>query len=331
MEKKKVVIFGATGNTGVYVTDYLHSMMDSQEYEIVAIGHRKTNYFARYNIHYYSVDITDSSQFEQLPKDNIYAVVHLAAILPAAMKGYNPQEYIDVNITGTLNVLEYCRENNVDRIVFTKSVSDYYGYLKTTNFLKADMPTNLKYTGDHAIYAISKVTGVELIEHYHQQYGLKNFILRLPNIYLYSPEKYYYVNGEKTPISYKLMIDKAIAGETIELWGDPHKGRDIVYVKDFAQIIYKALISNLDGGEFNVGSGKLTNMEEQIHGMIDVFCPENKKSEIKYCPEKRDCVNYLMDIEKTKRLLGYEPQYDYLQYLEDYKKEMNSDRFNGLA
>lgn len=329
-KKKKVLIIGATGGTGIYMTEYLNNHLSNDEFEVIAVGRRQTKYFDRYGIKYYSVDITKADDFNVLPTQNIYAVVHLAAILPATMKGYEPQKYIDINITGTLNVLEYCRKVSADRILFTKSVSDYYGYLGEINFLKADMPKKLKYTGDHAVYAISKVTGVELIEHYHQTYGIKNFIFRLPNIYLYSPEKNYYVNGEIKPVSYRYMIDRAINGDPIELWGDPKKGRDVVYIKDFCQIIYKAILSNRNGGEYNVGSGKLTNMVEQIEGMIKVFSPENKKSEIIYCPEKRDCINYLMDIEKTKAELGYEPQYDYISYLEDYKKEMNSDRFKDF-
>ena len=84
-----------------------------------------------------------------------------------------------------------------------KSVSDLYGYLTGDDFLEADMPVKYKYTGDHTIYAISKVDAADIAEHYHQEYGIKNFILRLPNIYCFNPEKYYYVNGEKKLISYR--------------------------------------------------------------------------------------------------------------------------------
>ncbi|MBU9736575.1 NAD-dependent epimerase/dehydratase family protein [Diplocloster agilis] len=327
--KKRILIFGATGDTGIYVTEYFNNFLDENEYEVIPIGRRKTDYFKRYNLSYYSVDIEKAEDFDKLPTGNVYAIVHLAALLPARMKGYEPEKYIFTNILGTLNVLEYCKKVNADRILFTKSVSDYYGYLTGNDFFEADMPVKYKYTGDHTIYAISKCTAVELIEHYHQSFGIKNFIFRLPNIYSYSPEKYYYVNGKRLPISYRYMIDRAIAGEPIELWGDPKKGRDVVYVKDFAQILYRALLTDVEGGIFNVGSGKLTNMVEQITGIISVFC-DNKQSEIIYCPEKRDCINYLMDISKTKEVLGYEPKYNYINYLQDYKKEMESNRFEGF-
>lgn len=326
---KKVIVIGATGETGIYVTDYLNNNL-SDSYNVIPVGRRKTDYFKKFNMEYFSVDIQNKNDFDKLPQENVYAIVHLAAILPARMKEYQPEQFIQINTIGTLNVLEYARKVKADRIIFTKSVSDYYGYLGENNIFGADMPVKYKYTGDHTVYAISKCAAADIAEHYHQSYGIKPFVLRLPNIYCYNPEKSYYVDGIQKPISYRYMIDRAIKGEDIELWGDPSKGRDVVYVKDFAQIILKCILADVDGGIYNVGSGKLTNMVEQIEGMIKVFSPKDKPSKIVYCPEKRDCINYLMDITKTKEVLGYEPKYSYIDYLEDYKKEMNSNRFEGL-
>ena len=326
---KKILVFGATGETGLYVVDYLSTHLLG-DYSVCAIGRRKTNYFDRYGIDYYSVDIQNKEDFEILPKDDVYAIINLAAILPARMEKYEPEKYLEINTIGTFNVLEYSRKVSAKKFVFTKSVSDYYGYLTGNDVFAADLPVKYNYKGDHTIYAISKCAAADIAEHYHQSFGISTFILRLPNIYCYNPEKYYYVNGEKKPISYRYMIDRAIASKDIELWGNPEKGRDVVYVKDFAQIIYKVILSECDGGTFNVGSGKLTNMVDQIQGIIEVFSPKDNPSKIIYCPEKRDCINYLMDISKTKEILGYEPQYNYIDYLKDYKSEMNSDRFEGL-
>ena len=329
MCRKKILIFGSTGETGVYVTDFLNRKMKDQ-YEIIAIGRRKTDYFNERNISYFSVDITDPNDFKQLSQENVFAIVHLAAVLPARIGIKSPQKYFEINTIGTLNILEYAKTAGVDRILFMKSVSDYYGYLTGDDIFPANLPPKLKYTGDHTIYAISKCAADDVIEHYSQMYGIKKFTLRLPNIYCYHPDKYYYVDDKKVPISYRYMIDRAIQGKPIELWGDPKKGRDVVYVKDFAQIIWKALLSESMGGTFNVGSGKKTSMLEQIQGMIDVFSQKDNPSKIIYCPEKRDCINYLMDISKTEKELGYTPQYDYTGYLMDYKKEMLSNRFEGL-
>lgn len=327
---KKILVFGATGSTGVYLTDYLNSNVNSDEYEVIAVGRRKTSYFDKYAVKYYSVDVTDKRAFSVLPTEDIYAVVILAGILPARMKGYAPEVYIDVNIKGTLNIMEYLKNTTVNRVVYTISISDLHGYLPKNKEFLPDMPIKYKYGTDHTIYAITKTAATEIIKTYYHDFGIKYFILRLPNIYLYSPEKDYYVDGKLKKISYRYIIDRAINGEDIELWGNPEQKRDIVYVKDFCQFVYKTLFADSESGYFNVGADCMVSMREQIEGIIKVFSPKDNPSKVISCPEKRSCDDSHMNIDKARTILGYEPEYDYIKYLEDYKKEMNSDRFEGL-
>lgn len=326
---KKILVFGATGSTGVYLTDYLNSHIN-EDYEVVAVGRRKTDYFDRYGVKYYSVDVTDKDAFSVLPTEDIYAAVILSGILPARMKGYTPEAYVDVNIKGTLNIMEYLKNTGVDRVVYTISISDLHGHLPENKEFMPDMPIKFKYGTDHTIYAITKTAATEIIKTYYHDFGIKYYILRLPNIYLYSPEKDYYVDGELKKISYRYIIDRAINGESIELWGNPEQKRDIVYVKDFCQYIFKVLFADCESGYFNVGADFMVSMRDQIEGIIKVFSPKDNPSKIIPCPEKRSCDDSHMNIDKARKLLGYKPEYDYIAYLEDYKKEMNSDRFEGL-
>lgn len=114
---------------------------------------------------------------------------------------------------------------------------------------------------------MSKDFAVDLIENYHQMYGLKRFIFRLPTIYLYSPIDTYYVDGTNRKIGYRILIDKAAQGETIEVWGDPNRVKDMVYVKDFCQMLYKAVFADRTEGYYNVGTGVGTSALRQIEGM----------------------------------------------------------------
>ena len=98
--------------------------------------------------------------------------------------------------------------------------------------LKPDLPLKFSYSGDHAVYVISKSTAIELIRHYHEEYGLKKFVFRFPTIYSYSPYDYYYPNGVKTLRPVYRMIEQAKKGEPIELWGDPAYSKDMVHVYD---------------------------------------------------------------------------------------------------
>ncbi len=326
---KKIVIFGATGNTGVYLIDYLKQF--ATDYEIIAVGRRNDSKIEEFfGVKYFSVDISKAEDFEQLPKDDVYAVVHLAGVLPAYLQDNDSPLYINVNILGTMNILNYCKQTNADRILYAQSYADINSHLLEDKVLLPYMTRKINYTNDHATYIISKNAAVDLIEHYSQCYGIKRYILRLPNIYHYSPNKYYYVDGIQKVVSYRYIIDRAINSETIELWGDPTKERDIVYVKDFAQLVFKAIEANNEGGFYNVGTGVGTTFEDQIKGIISVFSPEDKKSEIVYCPDKSDAMEYIMNIDNGVEELGYTPKYDYIAYLEDYKKEMESGRLDAL-
>ena len=324
----RIVIFGATGTVGVYTA--LH--LKEQGHEVYAVGRRKSDngFFADYSIPYYSVDIVQKDSFSKLPHEGIDCVIHYAGAMPARMKGYNPQEYIDTIITGTLNVLEYTRMSGASKIVFTQSISDCFWMVKDATPIPADIVRKFPLNNDHSIYVIAKNAAVDLIEHYYYKYGLARFILRLPTIYLYHPNPYYYVNGEKQEMFYRQFIDKAIAGEPIDIWGDASKVKEIVYVKDFIQIVNCCVNATIDGGFYNVGEERCVSLDEQVKGIVDVFGREGKKSPIRYLPEMPDPSEFVFDISKTKNELGYQPSYDYRSSLVDMKKEMENNPFEKL-
>ena len=113
--------------------------------------------------------------------------------------------------------------------------------------------------------------------------------------------------------------------------GDPNKVRDIVYVKDCTQIIEKCISKkNAKSGKYNVGTGVGVSLENQIKGIVDIFSPKNAPSKIIYAPEKPSASEYIFDMSKTEQELGYSSQYDYIAYLQDFKKEMEIQRFVKL-
>ncbi len=331
--KKTIVVFGATGTLGLYFVDHLANYLDS-DWKVIATGRKPSvEYFdSEYpgRVVYAQVDISNKDSFANLPDEEIYAVVHFAGALPAYMEGYDPYQYVSSNVLGTLNVLEYAREHNANRIMYTQTISDYTGYFDEMVELQDDMPRKLPIEGDHSVYAITKCAAEDLCWNYQAEYGIACFAFRLPNIYCYMPEsKTLYHDGEPAKSSYRVMIQRAEAGEQLEVWGDPRKGMDLIYVKDFCQMVYKALFASKDcSGIYNVGTGKLTSLDDLVDGIIEVFSSENAKSKKVYRPEKHDCVNYYMNVDKAKHNLGYDPEFTspYLVF-KDYKKEMQLNRF----
>ena len=158
--KNKVLIFGATGTVGAYVSVFLRH----QGYEVVAVGRRKSDngFFSDYGIPYYSVDLRDPGAFRALPKD-VDVVLHFAGAMPARMSNYNPYEYIDSIIVGTLNVLEYMRSIHCRKIVFTQSIADVIYKFGTLDPIDDDTERRFPLATDHSVYSISKNSAVNLI------------------------------------------------------------------------------------------------------------------------------------------------------------------------
>ena len=118
-------------------------------------------------------------------------------------------------------------------------------------------------------------------------------------------------------------------GEDLEIWGDPNRLLETCSIADFLQIVEKTLTAKVDGGIYNIGSGGST-IAERIKGIAKVFNPENKKSKISYSPEKPSTRQFVLDIRKTINELGYEPKQSWEDYLYDFKREMEEQRFAKL-
>lgn len=330
MERKKIIIFGATGNVGSYLTLYALNFFDSEKFEVIASGRRKTDFWTKQGVSYYSVDLTKEKEFDKLPKENIHAVMLLSAEIPSYMNDYNPRKYVDSIVVGATNVLEYCRKVKADRILFCQTVFDVSLYPKDYVIKPYDKP-NFSYIGDHAVYVIAKNCALELLEHYHQEYGLKKFIFRLPTIYEYSPYQYYYPNGIKTMRPLYVQINKAMKGEALTIWGNPKYAKDMVHVYDFSQMLCKACLVERENGFYNVGTGIPVTLLEQCQAIIDVFSPKDNPSKIECLePDRESGGGFLMDVTNAKEELGYEPVYDIHRLFENYKEEMLIDRFIEL-
>lgn len=328
---KKIIIFGASGNTGAYLVDYFIQHIDSEKYEIFAVGRRKSDYFKNNSINYINIDISDFQEFEKLPVDNVYAVIHTAAKLPTHASKNDPKDFISINIMGTLNVLEYCKNVNADRIIFTQTMSNITNELSKNSVIRPDIPRNFPFKGDHVMYVISKNTAEDIVEYYHQEHGLKAYIFKIPTIYQYRENRFWFVDGEKKFRTFHRFIDLAIAGEDIEMWGDPSSYKDLVYVKDYCQMLFKAtFVNGINKGVYNVGTGIPVRLDTMLNEIVNVFSEKSKRSIIIPKPDKPNTTSSIIDISNAKTELGYEPKYDLKAMLLDIKEEMGENRFITL-
>lgn len=324
---KKVVVFGATGNLGAYISVHLKD----QGYDVIAVGHRKDDngFFSSKGMEYYSLDIKNRKAFDLLPKDDIYAVAHFASSLPSRYE-FDPVDLIESITIGTLNVLEWMKEIRCNKIVFSQTPSDMAKYHNQDGLIPDNAPRHFPLTGDHAVYTIAKNAAVDLMEHYRAEFGIRFFALRFFTIYQYHPNPYHFADFKRRMMPFRMLMDRASKGLPIEIWGNCKKAKEMVYVKDFVRLVQCCIESDRDGGCYNCGNGWQVSLEDQIKGIIEVFSPVGKKSEVIYCPEKPDPLQNGFDMTKTFADFDYRPKYTYLEQLYDFKKEMEKEPFAQL-
>ena len=318
----KVVVLGATGTLGLPTCRYLKE----NGYEVIAAGHSSSGaeLFSKLGIESVRVDIADINTFDVLPDKDVYCVINFAGCLPAMMRDDSSNTlYPDTIIKGTINVLDYMRKVGCKKLIFPQSVYDTHYLFGTPTPISADAERRTVYSGDHSIYVTCKNAAIDIIKYYENEYNLEAIILRLPGVFQYHPKPYILINGKKRIKLERVWIEKAKKGETLEIWGDAQRILESVCIEDFLQIVHNAVKAEGITGIFNVGNGGAT-LEERVLAIRDVFAKDGNKSEVLYFPEKADCTQYVLDIEKTKKELGYEPKYSWRDYLVNLKWHMEN-------
>lgn len=323
MENKKTLVTGATGFIGTYLVDQLVK----EGVDVVATGRSKDGeaYYKENAIPFVNLDITKAKDFDKLPKD-VDAVAHLAGLLSIDM--YTPRDYLMANALGTYNVLEYCRKNDVRKIVFSMTHSNV-NRAKSV-IITEDTPE--QFSGPTVLYIVSKIAAMKFIESYGRDYGIQGVSLRLPGVRGYGSRFISFWNGRPEVSVFRMFIAKAMRGEPIEIWGKHKTVRDLVYVKDVASGFIGALNSKKASGLYNIGSGVGLTIEHESKAIIAAFSPPDKRSKIVYRPDIEEVRkrSYIFSIKKAKKDFEYTVKYSYEDAMKDYKKEMELGRFKHL-
>ena len=125
------------------------------------------------------------------------------------------------------------------------------------------------------------------MEHYYEKYGLKKFVFRLPTIYAYNAYPYMYNDkGEKVMRPLYVMINKAIKGEPLEIWGDPNYSKDMVHVYDFAQMLCKCILVDRMCGIYNVRHWSSCYFGAADQNNCGSIFTERQSIPISYAPNK---------------------------------------------
>lgn len=237
-------------------------------------------------------DIRESKVIDDIfDTGDIQSVVHLAARAGVRDSLNDPHLYAQVNINGTLNLLEGAKRKGIQKFIFGSS-SSVYGLSPRIPF-REDDPVDKPISP----YAATKRAGELLCYAYHQLYQIPITILRFFTVY--GPR------GRPEMAIYKFtrLIDE---GKEIPVYGDGTSQRDYTYVSDIVQGIRSALQKDFPFEIFNLGGGRTVELKHMISLLERSL---KKKARIKYSPEQLgDVLLTSADIAKARELLNYSPQ-----------------------
>lgn len=323
MSIRRILVLGATGQLGAYSALHLKCV----GYDVVAVGHRNSDngFFKTKDIEYIGgLSLENKEDYRKLPTD-IDAVVHMAGTMPAHAD-VNPMPYVQSIIVGMVNLCEWLKNTtNCRRVVYNTTPSDVCAFFGNDIPVPKDAPRSFpKDGGDHAVYAIAKNAAVDILESYKYSDGISSCVFRHMTVYGYHPNPYYHLNGVKKILPWRILINQAIEGKTIEVWGDANRKKELLYIKDFTKAIELAVKSNVEG-IYNLSGLRPYTMEEQIDGIIEAFSPINCVSKKTFCPEKQNTPQNLLDSSKTHEDLNWTPEYSWVAACQDMKSEMESE------
>jgi len=316
---KNILITGGAGFIGSHVVRQLLSL----DYHVYCIDNFDNFYDRKQKMlnisdsashehfHLIEKDILDRDAFSDIKNCTIDLIIHLAAKAGIRQSIENPAIYQKVNILGTLNILEFAREQGIKKIIHASS-SSVYGINK-------DIPWKETITDLKPIspYASSKIAGEDLCYVYNNLYGLRCTILRFFTVY--GP-------GQRPDLAIHKFANLITAGKEINLFGNGETQRDYTFIDDIVAGIIAAIHYHKTSYDiFNLGNSYAVSLNELISTMEDIFELKIKR---KYLPAQAgDVPVTYADIHKAKTLLNYNPVFSLRDGLEKFK-QWHMDYYN---
>ncbi|HOX60903.1 MAG TPA: NAD-dependent epimerase/dehydratase family protein [Candidatus Magasanikbacteria bacterium] len=296
----KLIVTGGAGFIGSHLTDALvargHRVIVVDN---LMLGQKK---FVNKKAKFVKADIRNFAVMKKILR-GADAVFHLAADPRLPLSIEDPKTTHEINVTGTLNVLEAARLGKVKKVIFSSSCAVYGD--QPVPFREEFIPAPLN------PYSLHKLMGEEYCRLYSSLFQVETVCLRYFNVF--GPRKL--ANGSY-PMVIPIFLDQKKRGQKLTIVGDGKSTRDYVHVSDVVQANISAWESKIgDGGVYNVGTGRQVSVNE-IATLIG--------GKTKMVPARRGEMRFVeADNSKAKRGLGWEPKMGFEEGLGALKKEWN--------
>jgi len=243
-------------------------------------------------IELFTTDIRDAAAVETAMARGWDLVIHLAAKAGVRPSIEDPRSYLDVNVTGTLNVLEAARKAGIGKLLFASSSSVYSGSQAVPSRESQPLPAT------RSPYAAIKLAGEHLCSNYAHLHGIQCVCLRFFTVY--GPR-------QRPDLAIRKFASAMLAGRTISLYGDGTSRRDYTFIDDLVWGIYAAAsFSGPKFSVFNLGGGNPVALTELIAALEEIL---GLRAKLEHLPvEPADPPETWADISAATEALGYSPR-----------------------
>ena len=221
-------------------------------------------------------------------------IVHLAANTGVGPSVENPMTDCEINIIGTLNVLEAARKTNVSRFIFASSGAPLGEQIPPLHEDMVPRPTSP--------YGASKLAGEAYCSAYFQCFGLQTIALRFSNVYG--------IGSSKKQSLVAKFIKRSLKGLPLEIYGDGNQTRDFIYITDLISAIKRSVHQPDIGGEiFQIATSQETTVLEIANKLNKIMRSKglNTSNIIHTALRNGDVLRNFSKTSKAHRLLGWEP------------------------
>lgn len=288
----KILITGGAGFIGSNIAiEYLKNNCD-----VVIIDNLSTGKLENIpkNVKFFKMDILDPNVEGIFKKFKIDIINHHAAQIDVRKSVENPYYDAQINILGTIKLLEYAVKYKIKKFIFASSGGVIYGECKNNTFPDENTPAN-----PISPYGTSKLAGEYYIQLFYKIFGLNYSILRYANVYGPRQDPL----GEAGVVA--IFLNKMLKNETVNIYGDGRQMRDFVFVNDIAKLNLQVLNTKNTNEILNVGTQKTTSIN-QLFRLLSKICNFNKKPI--YKPQRKgEIFRSVLKIKKIKKIYNFQP------------------------
>jgi len=293
MSAKTILVTGGAGFIGSHLADKLIE----QGNQVIVIDNLSSGKIENLNPKavFYNTDICSPEIQEIFAKEKPEIVFHLAAQIDVRKSTKDPIADAQINILGSLNLLEAARRQQIKKFIFISTGGAIYG--------DADIiPTPETYRElPLSPYGIAKLAVEKYLNYYHQVFGMRYCALRLGNVY--GPRQ----NFQSEAGVVAIFCDKILSGKTPIIYGNGAQTRDFIYVKDVVDACLEA-IDHPQDDIYNIATGVETNVNHLFASIKELL---NYSAAANYAParpgeQQRSC----LDCSKAQKELSWRQKYD---------------------